>query len=214
MNDVLHVVRDGKWIGPFSTAQLRALATAGRLRPTDAVWKEGMAKAVLATKVKNLFPAPPPRPRLPDAVSVEVSTVPVSPTPTVSPSPPSPSGVHAAGPPPTPPEDVPGTPDNHAPVAVAVPTVPPPLPVMAGQPPEAKAVTPSRPRTRRATAGIGAVLVSQDGYNVHYRKKCSQCGFEDTCRSTMLISIGTTRSHFFCPKCRKNREVQIQGCMQ
>jgi formamidopyrimidine-DNA glycosylase len=67
---------------------------------------------------------------------------------------------------------------------------------------------------RRAIAGNGAVLISQDGYNVHYRKKCSQCGFEDTCRSTMLISIGTTRSHFFCPKCRKNREVQIQGCMQ
>ncbi|HEY7159211.1 MAG TPA: GYF domain-containing protein [Gemmataceae bacterium] len=218
MSDVLHVVRDGKWLGPFSTAQLRALAAAGRLRPTDSVWKAGMAQAVLVTKVKNLFPTSPPRPHPPDAVSAEVPPAPISPTPTVSPSSPGLSGVLAAGPPPTPPEEVPGTPKEHSPAAVAVPTVPPARPGTSTQPSEHKAGpnagTPSRPKMRRAIAGNGAVLISQDGYNVHYRKKCSQCGFEDTCRSTMLISIGTTRSHFFCPKCRKNREVQIQGCMQ
>lgn len=218
MNDVLHVVRDGKWIGPFSTTQLRALAAAGRLRLTDAVWREGMAKAVLVTKVKNLFPASPPRPRLPDAASAEVSPATISPTPTGSPGPSNASGVLVANPPPTSPKEVPVTSDKHAPAAVTVPTVPPPLPGTAKQPSEHKAApnagTPSRPRMRRAIAGNGAVLISQDGYNVHYRKKCSQCGFEDTCRSTMLISIGTTRSHLFCPKCRKSREVQIQGCMQ
>jgi hypothetical protein len=219
MSDLLHVVRDGKWLGPFTTAQLRALAAAGRLRPTDAVWKTGMAQAVLVTKVKNLFPASLPRPHPPDAVSAEAPPATISPTPAVSPSSPGPSGVLAADPPPAPPEEMPGTPDKPAPAAVAVPTtVPPPLPGTAAQPSEhkagPKAGTPSRPRMRRAIAGNGAVLISQDGYNVHYRKKCSQCGFEDTCRSTMLISIGTTRSHFFCPKCRKNREVQIQGCMQ
>ena len=35
--------------------------------------------------------------------------------------------------------------------------------------------------------------------------------FEDTCRSNMLIGNGATRTHFFCPKCRKSREVQING---
>jgi hypothetical protein len=218
MSDVLHVVRDGKWLGPYSTAQLRALAASGRLRPTDAVWRAGMAQAVLVTKVKNLFPASPPRPHPPDAVSAEVPPATISPTPTVSPSSPGPSGVLAAGPPPSPPKEVPGTPDKHSPAAVAVPTVPPARPSTATQPSERKAGanagTPNRPRVRRAIAGNGAVLISQDGSNVHYRKKCCQCGFEDTCRSTMLISIGTTRSHFFCPKCRKTREVQIHGCMQ
>ena len=217
MSDVLHVVRDGKWLGPFSTAQLRALAAAGRLRPTDAVWKAGMAQAVLVTKVKNLFPASPPRPYPPDAVSAEVPPATVSPASTVSPSPSSPSGTLAASPLPTPPAEVPGTPGEHTP-AVTVPTVPPARTSTTVQPPEHKAgpnvATPSRHMMRRAVGMKGAVLLSQDGYNVHYRKKCSQCGFEDTCRSTMLINIGFTRSHFFCPKCRKSREVQIKGSMQ
>jgi len=58
------------------------------------------------------------------------------------------------------------------------------------------------------------VLVSQDGEVVHYRKRCFQCGFEDGCRSTMRIGVGLTRAYFFCPKCRKRRDVQIQGMMQ
>jgi hypothetical protein len=214
MSDLLHIVRDGKRFGPFSTAQLRVLAAAGQLRATDSVWKAGMAQAVLVTKVRNLFPASPLRSHPPDTVSAEVPPATISSTPTVSSSSPGPSAVLTANPPLTPPEEVPQTPDKDALAAVAIPTVPPPLPGVAGQPPGAKSVTPSRPRTRRAIAGTGAVLISQDGYNVHYRKKCSQCGFEDTCRSTMLISMGATRTYFFCPKCRKNREVQIQGCMQ
>jgi hypothetical protein len=56
--------------------------------------------------------------------------------------------------------------------------------------------------------------MSQDGVTVYYVKKCSECGFEDACRSNMLIGNGVTRAHFFCPKCRKNREVQIQGMAQ
>ncbi len=57
----------------------------------------------------------------------------------------------------------------------------------------------------------GAVIVSQDGHSVFYKKKCFACGHEDGCRSTMVIGIGITRAHFFCTKCRKNREVQMQG---
>jgi hypothetical protein len=69
-------------------------------------------------------------------------------------------------------------------------------------------------RKRRAVAVKGAVILSQDGATVHYRKKCSQCGFEDRCRSSMPIGNGTTRAHFFCTQCRKGRDVQIQGIMQ
>jgi hypothetical protein len=58
------------------------------------------------------------------------------------------------------------------------------------------------------------VLVSQDGEYVPYRKKCSQRGFEDGCRSTLRIGIGLNRAYFFCPKCPKSRDVQIQGMMQ
>ncbi|MHB1422638.1 MAG: DUF4339 domain-containing protein [Gemmataceae bacterium] len=207
MNDFLHVVRDGKWFGPFSSVQLRALVTAGRLRLTDSVWKEGMAQAVLAAKVKNLFPALRPRPRSPVVASAGVTPAALSPTPTVSSS-----GVRAAAPQPTPPQEVAATPEKPA------PAVPPALPGAATQPSQhkagANAVMPSQPRKRRAIAMKGAVLLSQDGYKVQYRKKCSLCGFEDTSRSTMLINVGITRSHFFCPKCRKNGEVQIQGCMQ
>lgn len=208
MSDLWQVVRDGKWFGPYSTTKLRAMAVTGLLRLTDAIWKDGMVKAVLAIKVKNLFPTSPP----PPIVSAAMTPAPVSPTTTVSPSSPSPTGVVATGPAPPLPEEVPGASHEHT------PAVPPACPGASIQPSEykagPKAAMPSRPRMRRASDVKGAVLLSQDGYNVHYRKKCSQCGFEDTCRSTMLINIGTTRSHFFCPKCRKNREVQIQGCMQ
>jgi hypothetical protein len=208
MSDLFNVVRNGKWFGPYSPTQLRALAASGKLRPTDGVWKEGMVQAVLAAKVKNLYPPPTPQPRPSDTAVVVKTSTPLPPTPTVSPC----DLVAVEDPPPTPPEEVPGT------TAQDVAAVPPALPAPATQTWEqqagANAVASSRPRMRRATAMKGAVLVSQDGYHVHYRKKCSHCSFEDTCRSTMLINIGGTRSHFFCPKCRKNREVEIQGCMQ
>ena len=49
---------DTKRLGPFSAAQLRELVALGRLQPTDTVWKGGIEKGVLATKVQHLFPAP------------------------------------------------------------------------------------------------------------------------------------------------------------
>lgn len=95
------------------------------------------------------------------------------------------------------------------------------IPTLSAQSPETSAGRNAKPpdlhaeksRRRRAVSVKGAVLVIQDGYLVYYRKLFSACGFEDNCRSTMLISTGITRSHFFCPKCRKSREVQIQGTM-
>jgi hypothetical protein len=65
--------------------------------------------------------------------------------------------------------------------------------------------------TRRAVAGKGAVIVGQDGTTVKYRKKCTECGFEDTSWRSIPITRGTTRSSFHCPKCRRARVVEIHG---
>lgn len=68
--------RDGEIQGPFSSTQLKQHAEAGRLRPTDLVQQQGMAKWVAAANVKGLFaagqaappgiasgnPSPPPTP--------------------------------------------------------------------------------------------------------------------------------------------------------
>jgi hypothetical protein len=66
-------------------------------------------------------------------------------------------------------------------------------------------------RTKRAIGGKGAVIIRQDGELVHFRKKCAKCGYEDSCTRAIPIRNGVTRDHFFCPKCKKNGEVVIQG---
>ena len=44
---------DGKGkSGPVSSGQLKALAKARKLKPTDKVWKEGMAQWVSASTIK------------------------------------------------------------------------------------------------------------------------------------------------------------------
>jgi hypothetical protein len=63
----------------------------------------------------------------------------------------------------------------------------------------------------RATAVRGAVIVGQDGGTVRYRKKCVKCGCEDSCTRAMPIKNGLSRDDFFCPRCRNNGEVVIQG---
>jgi hypothetical protein len=57
----------------------------------------------------------------------------------------------------------------------------------------------------------GGVLMSQDGAQVKYRKKCLRCGYADTSLTTMPIRSGVTRVNFFCPKCKKSQQVEIQG---
>jgi hypothetical protein len=166
--------RNESRLGPFSSAQLRELASAGKIEPTDTVWKAGIEKGVLAHKVKNLFPsaevAPPPEP------------------PTVPP------------PPPTalPPPEVPVR-SEVQPLTGGSKTFMPPKPQ---KEPERKA---------RATAGRGAILVSQDGHAVHYRKKCIKCDFIGPSKHRMVIRSGVTRLSFYCPKCRKLQPVEISG---
>jgi hypothetical protein len=56
MADEWFYARKGKEFGPFTTAQLKRLGAAGQVRPTDLVWKTGMAKRVPARAVKGLCP--------------------------------------------------------------------------------------------------------------------------------------------------------------
>ena len=49
--------QQGQRQGPMSEEQLRGLASAGQLKPTDLVWKKGMAEW---TKASQMFPLPPP----------------------------------------------------------------------------------------------------------------------------------------------------------
>jgi hypothetical protein len=51
--------QNGQKHGPISGASLKQLAAAGKLQPTDHVWKEGMTKWLPARSVKGLFPAAP-----------------------------------------------------------------------------------------------------------------------------------------------------------
>jgi hypothetical protein len=42
--------------GPFSTSQIKALAAAGKIRPDDFVWKEGMDSWVPASEISEIYP--------------------------------------------------------------------------------------------------------------------------------------------------------------
>jgi uncharacterized protein (TIGR00266 family) len=50
-----HYSQGGKQLGPVTGAELKSLATQGRLKPTDLVWKDGMADWVPANQVHGLF---------------------------------------------------------------------------------------------------------------------------------------------------------------
>jgi hypothetical protein len=79
-----------------------------------------------------------------------------------------------------------------------------------GPPAPPKPPARSAPKSR-AVAGKGAVIVSQDGTTVRFRKRCTTCGHEDNCCSSASITPGLIRVGFFCPKCRKRRDVEIHG---
>jgi len=76
MAKVWHVVVQGNQYGPLSNSELKALADRGRLKPTDHVWKEGLAEWVPAGKISGLFPPspPPPPPTAPEATPRAVAT--------------------------------------------------------------------------------------------------------------------------------------------
>jgi len=195
MTDRWYYAHDANKIGPFSDRQLRDLADTGNIVPTDTIWKEGVVKGVLASKVKYLFPAAPASaPSVSAGVSSSEDLNPAAPP---GPSPPEPTTAEAA-------------PSNPAPDVIVEnlklreeePT-PPPTPPIAPPKPVVK--------KGRVVAVKGAVIVSQDGTLFKFRKKCTTCGQEDTSWNTMKITTGCMRAIYYCPKCRKKRDVEMQG---
>lgn len=57
MAGMYHVGRNGQQTGPFSVEQLKAMADAGELQPTDLVWQEGMAGWEPAGTLPGVFAA-------------------------------------------------------------------------------------------------------------------------------------------------------------
>jgi hypothetical protein len=179
-----YYAKDGDRLGPFSGKELSELAVCGLLQPTDTVWRAGIDKGVSAKKVKNLF------------LSSQRITIPMG------------SGVVPAAFAPSPAKQS----------AAIIPTAPGPLEL---PPPATSVSAPLMPvrlrqieaKKGRATAVRGVIIVSQDGRDVRYRKKCTKCGQEDSSTSRMPIRHGTTRMGFFCPKCRKLMQVEIQGAV-
>jgi len=204
--------------GPFSAAQLKELGALGKLQPTDTVWKEGIENGVLADNVKNLFLDPPA-----EALHAKTTTGPVAyESLTVDAERPEiiPNGLML--------NVVPDQTD------VVFPGSPSPINSPGSEEIEERALEASRAlstatdlkpitndhdpgtqrkplRKGRAIAVKGAVIISQDGGIVQYRKKCIKCAYEDACRIRMPIRNGVSRERFFCPKCRKLGEVIIQG---
>jgi DNA-directed RNA polymerase subunit M/transcription elongation factor TFIIS len=197
MADQWYFSWDNQGFGPFSEVQLKELADLGRLQPSDTVWKEGVDKGVLASKIDRLFPES----SMPDHGAHQRKKLDpwlTSPPDRVTP------GEHLV--------DV--IPDGLMLAAVsdiidpALPGDAPPV----ESPIVAKIAVPKKtPKRGRATAVMGAGLISQDGETVRYRKKCTKCGYEDSSSTSMPIRNGDTREHFFCPKCKKMSDVVIQG---
>jgi len=86
-----------------------------------------------------------------------------------------------------------------------------PSPPAAAPPPSqtVRPAAPAKPRPKRVISIRGGVLAGQDGEKVQFRKKCETCGHLETSRTTSIIRIGSFRVPFFCPKCRRGRQVEI-----
>jgi hypothetical protein len=189
MPDQWFYKHDAEKLGPFSSAQLLELATVGKIKPTDMVWKAGIESGVPAARVKRLFPAPQIEP----APAAHVDTPP--------PPDPAPAAI-------SPPEETPAAANPSPPVGRSE------LASKETAPPTSSTGMPKvQAKKGRATAGQGAIIVSQDGAMVQYIKKCIKCGHTDASKSRMPIKHGTTRIGYYCPKCRKLRPVEIQGIL-
>jgi GYF domain 2 len=182
MADQWYYAVDGVRTGPCTTQELRQRAAAGRILPTDMIWKEGVVEGALAKNVKNLLPAS----------VAKAATVPADATPPgpIAPEPVSDQPSSEMQPPQA--EDAQLQPENRP-----------------GRRPQ-----PEQQKKGTATAGKGAVIFSQDGIRVNYKKKCTVCGHEDPGRHSMLIRQGWVRTNYYCPKCRKPRTVEILGAMR
>jgi len=201
MADEWYYAHDATRLGPFSGQQLKNLAIVGDIIPSDTVWKQGVEKGVLASRVKYLFALP--------AVIVSVS---LAEMPVFSPMPPAaeksvPDVEPTSSPPPeaVPP---PGQVDSETVLATSVISE-----SKSPSTPTRSTVAPKPARKGRAIALKGADIVSQDGTQAKYRRKCTECGHKDGGCQSIPITTKTTKTGYYCPKCRKKREVIIQCIM-
>jgi hypothetical protein len=185
-----YYAHDDNRIGPCSDRQLRDLADAGQILPTDTIWKAGVEQGVSAAKVKNLFPGAD------DAALAGV------PTTNTYPDAPLPAGGPAHDP--LPQAEVAETP-------TLVPAAELPAQQSVAAPVQRPMVPPQHVRKGRAVAGKGVSIISQDGTYVKLTKKCTVCGHEDPSRATVLIRSGMNKVAFFCPKCKRRRQAEFQG---
>jgi hypothetical protein len=209
MADRWYFARDGEQQGPFSSEQFKDLATTGQLQPLDAVWKEGAAARAQAGKVKGLFAgvlAQAAAPAGPQALP-EVSESPLPPddeTPPAAEEEPSPDAYHLEVP-----DNVTLLSLDDKPWLVAEPPA-----IQVAEKPEAKKAPPGhevKVRKKRVTGIKGGVICGQDGVMVRFRKKCIKCGHEDSSQASMAIRDGSMKANFFCPKCKKNQQVELRG---
>ena len=193
-------------LGPFSAAELRQLADNGQLRPTDTVWKEGIAAGVVAGLVGNLFaPAPaedePGHERSPHTLAEDLPEEERVGTPDPSSSGGDSEALLSA-------DSREGSPPEAESPAADEPAAAPAVQPAAETHP---AKLPPKKEKAMVTTISGAILLSQDGKYVQFRKKCRKCGFEDRARTSLPIKNGVVRQAFFCPKCRKPSDVEIRG---
>ncbi len=73
-----------------------------------------------------------------------------------------------------------------------------------------KAQEPTAAKKGMATAIKGADIAGQDGAYARYRMKCTVCGHKDASCRTIPIANKMIKVGFFCPKCKKRRDVVIQ----
>jgi len=203
MTDQWYYTRVEPRLGPFTADQLKELAASGQIRPHDTVWKEGVVLGVPASKVKHLFEGIPPIPpeavnyllpaaKLPDIMPPEIipPEIEVPPTPHVYSDP---NDMEIAD----------GEREQWKPSAEAEPE-----PAKSEKPAAPKAPA---PKLKRVLSVKGGSVVSQDGLVVKFRKQCLRCSYADTNVATMPIRNGITRVNFFCPKCKKSQQVEVQG---
>jgi hypothetical protein len=225
MIDVWYYSHNDRKVGPCSGRQLKELADSGQIVPTDTIWREGIERSVFAHRVKNLFARPDMVPNLsnlansnePTSLQASADVLPSKNLPSANLS----ESLVLLG------QSVVNAKDQMAcetleeamaSIKSESSSIPGDLELRS-----IEEVSPMKPTggyhprpggKARATAGKGAIIVGQDGTNVQFRKKCTTCGHEDTCRSRMPIKQGTTKVGFYCSKCRKRREVEILGIAQ
>lgn len=193
-------------LGPFSASQLRELKVRGELQPTDMVWKEGVKNGLPAGDIHGLFESTTTtavaeqivNPPILSPVVEEAALAPVATEVPESAQ----EQVHEIIP-----ESLELTAISEE-EALALPVESPPIALPVPAPLRAK---PPVVRMKRAVAECGAIIVSQDGERVRFRKKCVRCGFEESINSVMRLMPGVNRQLFFCPKCRKQVGVSIRA---